>query len=103
MTSYRGTINGRTYDDTRPLTVRPGQLTRLRLVNQTMMLHPIHLHGHTFAVRNGGGARKDTVLVAPMQRIDVDVLANNPGAWTLHCHNAFHMQTGMMTRLDYTA
>ena len=36
-----------------------------------------------------------------MGRIDVDVLADNPGAWLLHCHNAFHMEAGMMTRLDY--
>ncbi len=102
MTAYRWTINGRTYDQTRPLTVRHGQSTRLRLLNRTMMLHPVHLHGHTFAVRNGGGVRKDTVLVPAMTRIDVDVLADNPGPWMLHCHNIFHMEAGMMTRLDYT-
>jgi FtsP/CotA-like multicopper oxidase with cupredoxin domain len=100
MSSYRWTINGRTYDQTRPLTVRQGQHTRLRLVNRSMMLHPIHLHGHTFAVQ-GTGVRKDTVLVAPMQRIDIDVRADNPGRWMLHCHNAYHMESGMMTRLDY--
>ncbi len=66
MTSDRWTINGRTYDDTRPLTVRQGQLTRLRVVNQTMMLHPIHLQGRNFAVRNGGRARKGTILVPAM-------------------------------------
>jgi multicopper oxidase len=106
MTSYRWTINGRTYDDTRPLTVRQGEVTRLRLVNRTMMLHPVHLHGHTAAVRlpgdGGHGARKDTVLVPAMSRVDLDVRADNPGAWMLHCHNAFHMEAGMMTRLDYT-
>lgn len=106
MTSYRWTINGRTYDTTRPLTVRQGQLTRLRLMNRTMMLHPVHLHGHTFAIRlprdGGQGARKDTVLVPAMSAVDVDVRADNPGAWMLHCHNAFHMEAGMMTRLDYT-
>jgi FtsP/CotA-like multicopper oxidase with cupredoxin domain len=105
MGSYRWTINGRTYDRTRPLRVRQGQLTRLRLINRTMMLHPVHLHGHTFAVRTigsrAGHPRKDTLLVPAMGRIDVDVLADNPGAWLLHCHNAFHMEAGMMTRLDY--
>jgi FtsP/CotA-like multicopper oxidase with cupredoxin domain len=105
MASYRWTVNGRTYDRTRPLRVRRGRLTRLRLINRTMMLHPVHLHGHTFAVRATGARvghpRKDTVLVPAMGRIDVDVLADNPGAWMLHCHNAFHMEAGMMTRLDY--
>jgi FtsP/CotA-like multicopper oxidase with cupredoxin domain len=100
MSSYRWTINGRTYDDTRPLTVRQGQHTRLRLVNRSMMLHPVHLHGHTFAV-HGTGVRKDTVLVGPMQAVSIDVRADNPGRWMLHCHNAFHMESGMMTRLDY--
>jgi FtsP/CotA-like multicopper oxidase with cupredoxin domain len=100
MSRYRWTINGRTYDQTRPLTVREGQHVRLRLVNRSMMLHPIHLHGHTFAV-HGTGVRKDTVLVAPMQTVSIDVRADNPGRWMLHCHNAFHMESGMMTRLDY--
>ena len=102
MISYRWTINGRTYDQVRPLPVRQGQHTRLRLVNRSMMLHPVHLHGHTFAVR-GTGVRKDTVLVAPMQTVEIDVRADNPGRWMLHCHNAFHMESGMMTRLDYVA
>jgi FtsP/CotA-like multicopper oxidase with cupredoxin domain len=103
MASYRWTINGRGYADTVPLTVRPGELTRLRLVNRSMMLHPMHLHGHTFAVRDGGNARKDTVLVPAMGRVDVDVLAENPGAWMIHCHNAFHMAAGMMSRLEYVS
>jgi multicopper oxidase len=103
MSSYRWTINGRSYDDTVPLTVRQGQATRLRIVNRSMMLHPIHLHGHTFAVRTAGRPRKDTVLVPAMGRVDVDLVADNPGRWMLHCHNAFHMDAGMMTRLDYLA
>jgi multicopper oxidase len=103
MRSYRWTINGRPYERTRPLVVRQGALTRLRVTNRTMMPHPVHLHGHSFAVRNGGGARKDTVLVPAMGQLDVDVLADNPGRWMLHCHNAFHMMAGMMTRLDYGA
>ncbi|MFN8079762.1 MAG: multicopper oxidase family protein [Kineosporiaceae bacterium] len=102
MGDYRWTVNGRTYADAEPLTVREGQLTRLRITNHSMMLHPVHLHGHTFAVRGVAGApRKDTVVVPAMAALDVDVLADNPGAWMLHCHNAFHMEAGMMTRLDY--
>jgi FtsP/CotA-like multicopper oxidase with cupredoxin domain len=65
-----------------------------------MMLHPIHLHGHIFAVRNGGDAARTRVLVQPMQTVVVDLLADSPGRWMLHCHNAFHMEAGMMTRLE---
>ena len=68
-----------------------------------MMPHPIHLHGHTFqlVLPGGSGARKDTVLVPAMGRIDVDLLADNPGNWMIHCHNAYHAEAGMMTRLEY--
>lgn len=101
MATYRWTINGRTYADAVPLRVREGASARLRISNRSMMSHPVHLHGHTFAVR-GSGLRKDTLLVPAMTAVDVDLLADNPGAWMLHCHNAFHMEAGMMTRLDYT-
>jgi len=101
MATYRWTVNGRTYDRTRPLTVRRGERTRLRLENRTMMPHPVHLHGHTFTVGPAHGPRKDTVLVPAMRSLAIDVDADNPGSWMLHCHNAFHLEAGMMTRLDY--
>ena len=102
MHEYRWTINGRTGDDPEPLVVSEGDRVRLRLANATMMFHPMHLHGHTVQVA-GGGPRKDTVVVRPHERLDVVLDADNPGQWMLHCHNAFHMETGMMTRLDYAA
>lgn len=97
------TINGRTYDDTEPLTVRAGETTRLRLRNASMMSHPLHVHGRTFQLGPAGGAgpRKDTILVPPMVGFEVDLLADNPGRWMVHCHNAYHAEAGMMTRLDY--
>jgi FtsP/CotA-like multicopper oxidase with cupredoxin domain len=103
MTGYTWTINGRTYDRTRPLTVRQGQTTRLKIRNATMMTHPIHVHGHTFQLGSAGGTgpRKDTVLIPAMGSLDVDLLADNPGRWMVHCHNAYHAEAGMMTRLDY--
>ena len=66
-----------------------------------MMFHPMHLHGHTFAIQHptGSGPRKDTVIVAPMQRLAVDLDADNPGHWVVHCHNLYHMEAGMMTSL----
>ena len=72
--------------------------------NQTMMYHPIHLHGHTFQlIKSDGtpGARKDTVIVLPKQKIDAVLVADNPGLWMLHCHNTYHAYAGMQTRLDY--
>jgi FtsP/CotA-like multicopper oxidase with cupredoxin domain len=105
MSGYAWTINGRTYDNTRPLTIRQGQTTRLRIRNASMMSHPIHVHGHSFQLGAAGGAgpRKDTVLVPAMGAIDADLLADNPGRWMVHCHNSYHAEAGMMTRLDYLA
>ncbi len=103
MGPYVWTINGRTYDDTVPLTIRAGQAGRLRIRNHSMMPHPIHLHGHTFQLGAAGGTgpRKDTVLVPAMGAVDVDFVADNPGQWMVHCHNAYHAEAGMMTRLEY--
>ena len=105
MSPYVWKINGRTYADTEPLTISLNEMGRLRIRNMTMMPHPMHLHGHTFQLGSAGGsgARKDTVLVPPMGGIDVDFAATNPGRWMIHCHNAYHAEAGMMTRLDYTA
>jgi multicopper oxidase len=99
------TINGRTYDRTRPLTIRQRRSTRLRIRNMSMMAHPVHIHGHSFQLGSTGGAgpRKDTVLVPAMSGVDVDLVADNPGRWMVHCHNAYHAEAGMMTRLDYVA
>ncbi|MGH3796747.1 MAG: multicopper oxidase family protein [Pseudonocardiaceae bacterium] len=104
MMPYRWTINGRAYPDDRPLPVHKGQYVRLRYVNQTTMYHPMHLHGHTFALRHGSavnGPRKDTAIVLPGQTVVADLVANNPGQWVTHCHNAYHEAVGMMTVLSY--
>ncbi|CPT10179.1 Probable oxidase (copper-binding protein) [Mycobacteroides abscessus subsp. abscessus] len=101
---YTWTINGKTYDPRDGLPVREGQRVRLRFINNSMMFHPMHLHGHTFAVRDGKGAfraRKDTVLVAPMKTVEVDFDADNPGQWLTHCHNIYHGETGMMAVVSY--
>ncbi|OHU70946.1 copper oxidase [Mycobacteroides chelonae] len=101
---YTWTINGKTYDPRDGLPVREGQRARLRFVNDSMMFHPMHLHGHTFSVRDGKGtyrARKDTVLVAPMKTVEVDFDAVNPGQWLTHCHNIYHGEAGMMAVVSY--
>jgi len=103
MMDGRWTINGRTFDDTVPLPVRQGQRVRLLLINQSMMFHPVHLHGHSFQVQSTTrpGPRKDTVIVRPVRSFAVDLEADNPGQWMLHCHNLYHQQAGMMTTLSY--
>ena len=100
MAPYRWTINGNAFPDGDPLPIEAGQRVRLRFQNMSMMFHPMHLHGHTFGLVRGG-ARKDTVIVRPMQTVDVDFDANNPGQWMTHCHNIYHAETGMMTSLSY--
>ncbi|HEY6687950.1 MAG TPA: multicopper oxidase family protein [Propionibacteriaceae bacterium] len=99
----RWLINGRSYDDHEPLPVNAGERVRLVITNQSMMFHPMHLHGHTFALvrPDGRGIRKDTVNVLPTQQLAVDLDADNPGQWLTHCHNVYHMELGMMTTLSY--
>ena len=100
MAPYRWTINGEIFPNTDPLPVRQGERIRLRFNNMSMMFHPMHVHGHTFGLREGG-ARKDTVIVRPMQSVDVDLDANNPGQWATHCHTIYHAATGMLTTVSY--
>jgi FtsP/CotA-like multicopper oxidase with cupredoxin domain len=67
------------------------------------MWHPVHLHGHTFAMTgiNAVGTRKDTAIVLPHRKLVADFYADNPGLWMLHCHNQYHSESGMMTVLGY--
>ena len=102
MMPYRWTINGATFDEAEPLLVRRGERVRLEFDNRSDMFHPMHVHGHTFAV-TGAGARKDTVIVKPQETIAVDFDADNPGQWMTHCHNIYHAETGMMINLAYQA
>ncbi|AEV71070.1 putative multicopper oxidase [Mycolicibacterium rhodesiae NBB3] len=83
--------------------VQPDQRVRIRYINDSMMFHPFHLHGHTFQVMDGDTpkARKDTVLVPPKQTVVVDFDTNNPGRWITHCHNTYHLEAGMATFLEY--
>jgi FtsP/CotA-like multicopper oxidase with cupredoxin domain len=106
VNGYTWPINGKLYDPPHNgLAVKAGQRVRLRLINESMMFHPIHLHGHTFEVQGPDGtprARKDTVLVAPMQTVAVDFDTDNPGQWIIHCHNTYHLEAGMGTFIFYS-
>jgi len=104
MTQYNWMINGEPYSKTDPLHIRQGQRPTIAFDNPTMMYHPIHLHGHTFQLIKADGtpgARKDTVIVLPKQKMVAVLVADNPGLWQLHCHNTYHQEAGMQTRLDY--
>ncbi len=72
---------------------------RLKLVNDSMMTHPIHLHGHFFEIVNGHGDHqpsKHTVMVMPGGIVELDLTADAPGDWAFHCHMLYHMHAGMM-------
>lgn len=82
-----------------PIPFRHNERVRVRLVNDTMMQHPIHLHGHFFELVTGHGAwspRKHTVNVQPGGTATFDVTADAQGDWAFHCHNLYHMTAGMM-------
>lgn len=99
MSTYEWAINGAPYGKNEPITIESGERVSMQITNMTMMTHPVHLHGHTFALPNG--LRKDTVLLTPMQRMVVELEANNPGNWAAHCHNIYHAEAGMMAALVY--
>lgn len=89
------------------ITVAKGDRVEIEMMNMSMMSHPMHLHGHHFQVVsiNGqpfAGAMRDTVLVPPMQSVRFAFDANNPApAWAFHCHNLYHMASGMMSAVSY--
>jgi CopA family copper-resistance protein len=82
-----------------PIRFERDERVRVRLVNDSMMAHPIHIHGHFFELVNGHGGRhplKHTVNVLPGGTVDLDLTADAPGDWAFHCHLLFHMHAGMM-------
>lgn len=103
------TINGvaATDHDMRPmLELGRGRSYVLALENRTAWWHPIHLHGHSFRVltRDGAPTRfrewRDTVLLSPRERVEIGFVADNPGAWMIHCHVLDHQQGGMMAVVE---
>jgi multicopper oxidase len=95
LPGYTWPINGKLYDPPNN-GIGLTKDTRVRLVSDSMMFHPMHLHGRTFQVvgRQGPRARKDTVLVPPEQTVEVDFDTANPGRWIVHCHNDYHLDGG---------
>lgn len=105
MMDYIWTINDAAYPNAEPFEIRAGERIKLKMTNRSMMRHPMHLHGHSFRVLYPNAERfapfKDTITINHMERIDVEFLADNPGDWAFHCHNAYHMETGMFRVFKY--
>lgn len=107
MDSYAWTLNGKAWGEHQPIPVKHGERVELVMRNDSMMGHPMHLHGHHFQVvaingRRIAGALRDTVWLPPRSEVTVAFDASNPGTWAFHCHHLYHMATGMMTVVDYT-
>ena len=99
MDRYMWSIDGKKYSDASdPIPFHYGERLRLTFVNDTMMEHPMHLHGMWMHLENGSGAyipRKHTVIVKPAERLSVAVTADALGDWAFHCHMLIHMEMGM--------
>jgi len=98
MERYMWSFDGVKFSDAKPVRFHHGERLRIVLVNDTMMHHPIHLHGMWSELENADGdfqVRKHTVSVQPAQQVSYAVTADNPGRWAYHCHMLFHMEAGM--------
>ena len=104
MERYMWSFDGKKFTSVTDDPIRFGfdERVRVKLVNQTMMAHPIHLHGHFFELVNGDPGHnmhqplKHTVIVQPGGTATFDLTANEPGDWAFHCHLLYHMHAGMM-------
>jgi CopA family copper-resistance protein len=98
MERFTWSIDGVKFSDAKPIQVRHGERIRLTLVNDTMMNHPMHLHGMWMELENGHGERiprVHTVNVKPAERMSLLFTADAPGPWAFHCHILYHMEAGM--------
>ena len=99
MERYMWSFDGKKYSEARtPIAFNYGERLRLTLVNDTMMEHPIHLHGMWMELENGAGRykpRKHTISVKPAERLSVAITADAIGQWAMHCHLLLHMELGM--------
>ena len=98
MERFMWSINGKKFSEAEPIRLELGERVRITFVNDTMMEHPMHLHGMWMVLENGAGThipRKHTIQVKPAERLSFLVTADNPGPWAFHCHILYHMEAGM--------
>ncbi|WP_345734826.1 multicopper oxidase domain-containing protein [Prosthecobacter algae] len=104
MNRYIWSFDGKTIAQEPYVMIKKGEIIELELINDTMMHHPIHLHGHFFRLLMGQGARsplKHTVDVPPMTSRIVEFEANEEKDWMFHCHILYHMMSGMARIFRY--
>jgi FtsP/CotA-like multicopper oxidase with cupredoxin domain len=106
MSQYVWSINDQYYPQAEPLLIREGERVQVEMVNTTAMFHPMHLHGHFFRLLTRTrddplAPLKHTVSVAPRETVRFEFAANNPGKWFFHCHNLYHLKTGMAREWHY--
>ncbi len=102
-------INGRMHGAIPPVRLATGERILIRLINAGHLAHPIHTHGHSFRIVATDGnpvpevaqLTRDTILVGPAERYDIELAGDNPGVWMVHCHIEHHMANGMMTTIWY--
>lgn len=103
MERYIWSLNGKPFGEAPPVTVTYGERVRITFINETMMAHPMHLHGMFFEVENGATAdrlpEKNVIAVAPGRTQSILLTADEAGEWPLHCHLLYHMDSGMMQKL----
>ncbi len=102
MARYTWSIDGVAFGDSTPVHFRHGERLRVRLVNDTMMTHPMHMHGMWSEVEDPDGkflVRKHTVPVQPAQQVSYRVSADAVGRWAWHCHLMMHMDAGMFREI----
>lgn len=103
MERFMWSFDGRKFSEAEPLRFNYGERLRITLVNDSMMTHPIHLHGMWSEVETPNGefqVRKHTVNVNPAQRISYAVTADALGRWAYHCHLLYHMEAGMFREVE---
>ncbi|PRY34937.1 hypothetical protein CLV58_11519 [Spirosoma oryzae] len=104
MFRYIWGFNGQPLSRADMIQIRRGEIVRMQLMNNTMMMHPIHLHGHYFRVLNGQGQYsplKHTINVSPMQSVTIEFMADDDKDWFFHCHLLYHMLSGMARVVSY--
>jgi FtsP/CotA-like multicopper oxidase with cupredoxin domain len=105
MQRFMWSFDGRKFSEAPPLEFRHGERLRIILINDSMMTHPIHLHGMWSEIDSPAGAfqvRKHTVLVRPAQKLSYCVSALAAGRWAFHCHLLYHMEAGMFRAVSVT-
>lgn len=102
MERYMWSFDGVSFADAEPLQFNLGERLRITLINDTMMHHPVHLHGMWSDLETGNEhhlPRKHTLTVKPGERLSYRVSVDAPGAWAYHCHLMYHMDLGMFRKV----